>query len=194
MADSTGCFWNQIKKNKALVWDWRTGALLNIKNHARRLYHPKSWMRKWNMKKGIITEYNEYCLFCGRPVEAKHHLIGGPNRKKAEKEKKRNWSTWKSTHHRWVKASEDRHTLERRCVRIQPVEGNSWYLVLRRTDTYRNLWSAEYVTTQSIIPSILLTERAGNLSNLLYPARKEGPCTTWILKQEEGNTNEYKKR
>lgn len=36
------------------------------------------------MKKGIITEYNEYCLFCGRPVEAKHHLIGGPNRKKAE--------------------------------------------------------------------------------------------------------------
>lgn len=60
-----------------------------------------------------------------------------------------------------MKASEDRHTLERHCVRIQPVEGNSWYLVLKRTDTYRNLWSAEYVTTQSIIPSILLTERAG---------------------------------
>ena len=38
------------------------------------------------MKKGIITEYNEYCLFCGRPVEAKHHLIGGPNRKKAEED------------------------------------------------------------------------------------------------------------
>ncbi|MFR4441207.1 MAG: hypothetical protein ACLT46_16115 [Hungatella sp.] len=38
------------------------------------------------MKKGIITEYNEYCLFCGRPVEAKHHLIGGPNRNKAEED------------------------------------------------------------------------------------------------------------
>ncbi len=38
------------------------------------------------MKKGIITEYNDYCLFCGRPVEAKHHLIGGPNRKKAEED------------------------------------------------------------------------------------------------------------
>lgn len=38
------------------------------------------------MKKGIITEYNEYYLFCGRPVEAKHHLIGGPNRKKAEED------------------------------------------------------------------------------------------------------------
>ena len=37
-------------------------------------------------EKGIITEYNEYCLFCGRPVEAKHHLIGGPNRKKAEED------------------------------------------------------------------------------------------------------------
>lgn len=34
--------------------------------------------------KGIITEYNEYCIFCGRPVEATHHLIGGANRKKAE--------------------------------------------------------------------------------------------------------------
>ena len=83
-----------------------------------------------------------------------------------------------------MKASEDRHTLERHCVRIQPVEGNSWYLVLKRTDTYRNLWSAEYVTTQSIIPSILLTERAGNLSNVLQiPARKEGPCTTKEGKQ-----------
>lgn len=38
------------------------------------------------MKKGIITEYDDYCLFCGRPVEAKHHLIGGPNRKKAEED------------------------------------------------------------------------------------------------------------
>lgn len=37
-------------------------------------------------EKRNITEYNEYCLFCGRPVEAKHHLIGGPNRKKAEED------------------------------------------------------------------------------------------------------------
>lgn len=37
-------------------------------------------------EKRKITEYNEYCLFCGRPVEAKHHLIGGPNRKKAEED------------------------------------------------------------------------------------------------------------
>lgn len=27
--------------------------------------------------KGIVTEYNEYCLFCGRPAEAGHHLIYG---------------------------------------------------------------------------------------------------------------------
>ncbi len=37
-------------------------------------------------KNGIITKYGEYCLFCGRPVEAKHHLIGGPNREKAEED------------------------------------------------------------------------------------------------------------
>lgn len=29
------------------------------------------------MSKGIVTEYNEYCLFCGRPTEAGHHLIFG---------------------------------------------------------------------------------------------------------------------
>ena len=46
VAKKQGTLRCQIKKNKALVWDWRTGALLNIKNHARRLYHPKSWMRK----------------------------------------------------------------------------------------------------------------------------------------------------
>lgn len=39
-----------------------------------------------NNEKRKITEYNDYCLFCGRPVEAKHHLIGGPNRKKAEED------------------------------------------------------------------------------------------------------------
>lgn len=37
-------------------------------------------------KKSIVTEYPEYCLFCGRPVEAGHHLIGGPNRAKADKD------------------------------------------------------------------------------------------------------------
>ena len=27
--------------------------------------------------KGIVTEYNDYCLFCGKPTEAQHHLIYG---------------------------------------------------------------------------------------------------------------------
>ena len=112
------------------------------------------------------------------------HKVRAEYREKGRKRKEAELIDMESTHHRWVKASEDRHTLERHCVRIQPVEGNSWYLVLKRTDTYRNLWSAEYVTTQSIIPSILLTERAGNLSNVLQiPARKEGPCTTKEGKQ-----------
>lgn len=36
---------------------------------------------------GIVTEYNEYCMFCGRPTEAKHHLIYGKgNRKLAEQD------------------------------------------------------------------------------------------------------------
>ena len=29
------------------------------------------------MSKGIVTEYNDYCVFCGRPTEAQHHLIWG---------------------------------------------------------------------------------------------------------------------
>ena len=37
-------------------------------------------------KAGILTKYNDYCLFCGRPVESTHHLIGGPNRKKADQD------------------------------------------------------------------------------------------------------------
>ena len=27
--------------------------------------------------KGIVTEYNDNCLFCGRPTEAQHHLVYG---------------------------------------------------------------------------------------------------------------------
>lgn len=37
--------------------------------------------------KGIVTEYNDYCLFCGRPTEAKHHLVFGKgNRTLSEKD------------------------------------------------------------------------------------------------------------
>lgn len=37
------------------------------------------------MSKGIVTEYNDYCVFCGKPTEAQHHLIWGKgNRDKAE--------------------------------------------------------------------------------------------------------------
>lgn len=31
--------------------------------------------------KGIVTKYDEYCLFCGRPTEAKHHLVYGKGNK-----------------------------------------------------------------------------------------------------------------
>ena len=27
--------------------------------------------------KGIVTKYNDNCIFCGRPTEAKHHLVYG---------------------------------------------------------------------------------------------------------------------
>lgn len=33
-------------------------------------------------KEGIVTRYNSNCLFCGRPVEATHHLIGGTSKRK----------------------------------------------------------------------------------------------------------------
>lgn len=37
--------------------------------------------------KGIVTEYNDYCLFCGKPTEANHHLVYGKgNRALAEKD------------------------------------------------------------------------------------------------------------
>lgn len=29
------------------------------------------------MSKGIVTEYSEICIFCGRQAEAEHHLIFG---------------------------------------------------------------------------------------------------------------------
>lgn len=29
------------------------------------------------MSKGIVTEYPEICIFCGRPAEGEHHLIFG---------------------------------------------------------------------------------------------------------------------
>lgn len=29
------------------------------------------------MSKGIVTEYSEICIFCGRQSEAEHHLIFG---------------------------------------------------------------------------------------------------------------------
>lgn len=33
-------------------------------------------------KEGIVTRYNSNCLFCGRSVEATHHLIGGTSKRK----------------------------------------------------------------------------------------------------------------
>lgn len=29
------------------------------------------------MMKSIVTKYTEYCLFCGKPLEAEHHLLFG---------------------------------------------------------------------------------------------------------------------
>lgn len=29
------------------------------------------------MSEGIITKYNEYCMFCGRPTTTKHHFLFG---------------------------------------------------------------------------------------------------------------------
>lgn len=37
--------------------------------------------------KSIITDDMDYCFFCGRPAECKHHLIfGSANRKKADED------------------------------------------------------------------------------------------------------------
>lgn len=37
--------------------------------------------------KGIVTKYNDYCLFCGKPREVNHHLVYGKgNRTLAEKD------------------------------------------------------------------------------------------------------------
>lgn len=36
--------------------------------------------------KGIVTKYNDYCLFCGKPRETQHHLVyGKDNREISEK-------------------------------------------------------------------------------------------------------------
>lgn len=29
------------------------------------------------MSKGIVTDYSEICVICGRPSEAEHHLVFG---------------------------------------------------------------------------------------------------------------------
>lgn len=33
-----------------------------------------------------ITEYADYCIFCGRPMTEQHHLLNGPDRKKADED------------------------------------------------------------------------------------------------------------
>lgn len=36
---------------------------------------------------GIVTEYAEYCIFCGKPTKEEHHLVFGNGRRdKAEKD------------------------------------------------------------------------------------------------------------
>lgn len=38
-------------------------------------------------KKGIVTDYDKICIFCGRPVECEHHLLFGNGiRKLAEQD------------------------------------------------------------------------------------------------------------
>lgn len=38
-------------------------------------------------KKGIVTDYNKNCIFCGRPTECEHHLLfGNGNRELAEQD------------------------------------------------------------------------------------------------------------
>ena len=34
----------------------------------------------------MITKYEDYCIFCGKPREAKHHLVFGTARNKAEED------------------------------------------------------------------------------------------------------------
>lgn len=37
--------------------------------------------------KGIVTRYDRYCIFCGKPAEAEHHLLFGTSmRALAEKD------------------------------------------------------------------------------------------------------------
>ena len=35
----------------------------------------------------MITKYGDYCIFCGKPREAVHHLIFGSTRRKADEDK-----------------------------------------------------------------------------------------------------------
>lgn len=39
------------------------------------------------MGQSMVTEYTEYCLFCGKEREADHHLIFGSNKKLADEDK-----------------------------------------------------------------------------------------------------------
>lgn len=40
------------------------------------------------MMESIVTKYTEYCLFCGKPYEAEHHLLFGQGmRELAEQDK-----------------------------------------------------------------------------------------------------------
>lgn len=34
------------------------------------------------MSRGIVTDYNEICFFCGMPAECQHHLIFGNGKRK----------------------------------------------------------------------------------------------------------------
>ncbi|MGL5513223.1 MAG: hypothetical protein ACRDBM_08365 [Sporomusa sp.] len=36
--------------------------------------------------KSVVTEYTDYCTFCGKPREAEHHLLFGCDRKKADED------------------------------------------------------------------------------------------------------------
>lgn len=36
--------------------------------------------------KSMVTKYTEYCIFCGKPRQAEHHLIGGGKKPKADKD------------------------------------------------------------------------------------------------------------
>ena len=38
------------------------------------------------MKKGIVTEYDGICIFCGKPAECEHHLLFGSGTRKLAEE------------------------------------------------------------------------------------------------------------